>query len=139
MRKFKLIKEYPGSPKLGIEIEFKKGIEFINPAKVLTGLSTEIYLKLEDCIKHSEIWQEITELPVGTKVKDTWCTHSSYIFIKKEDGWQYQPTGKFQDIESEIGVGKRFEIIEEQSKEYEILSFSFPKRWKKKISCSKKW
>ncbi|NCD06153.1 MAG: hypothetical protein EOL97_08545 [Spirochaetia bacterium] len=65
MRKFILKKCYPKSPKLGFEIEFKEGYNFINPARASTGLDYEIQLNLKDCVDFPEYWEEILELKEG--------------------------------------------------------------------------
>lgn len=73
------------------------------------------------CEPSSEYWEEITEYPIGTKVKDIL---NNIERIKEPQGWRLKTHIKFTNIdESEIGEGKRFQVIEEPKKDYEILSY----------------
>jgi hypothetical protein len=58
-KKFKLIKKYPGSPKLEFTVEFKLGFSHVSPAVIRAGIKCN--LSLEECQKHSEFWEEIIE------------------------------------------------------------------------------
>lgn len=97
MKKFKLIKTYPGSPELG---------------EIRTGNSR--FYPSEECMKNNpEFWEEVIEFPVGTKVKDT---IRGFIYTKTDKSWESISIQKLD--ESEIGEGKRFQVIEEPKKEY---------------------
>lgn len=99
MKKYKLIKKYPGSPELGTIIETREVLDY------------------------PEFWEEIVEYPVGTKVIDTESVYplahiKGNIFEKTNDGWKpYNfpvENMKGELPESLIGKGKRFEVIEEK-------------------------
>jgi len=68
MKKYKLVKEYPGSPKLGV---------------IWDEYSP-------DYAKYPEFWEEVVEYPIGTKVHNS---QTNTIYTKKEDGW-YMPAEK---------------------------------------------
>lgn len=111
-KKFKLIKEYPGSPKLGTIATVETFGGFI--------------------LNQPEFWQEISEFPIGTKIIDTQSVNplahvKGNIFEKTETGWKpynfplENLRGDFP--ESEIGEGKRFQIIlDQRSLEWKINS-----------------
>jgi hypothetical protein len=109
---FRLVKLYPGSPQLGTIATVESFGGFI--------------------LNQPEFWQEIPEFPVGTKIVDTQSiyllSHSrGNIFEKTENGWKpynfplENLKGDFP--ESEIGEGKRFQIISDKiSLEWKINS-----------------
>lgn len=72
------------------------------------------------CEPSSEYWEKITEYPIGTKVKDIL---NNIERIKEPQGWRLKTHIEFTNIdESEIGEGKRFQVIEEPKKDYEIIN-----------------
>ena len=87
MKKYKLIEEYPGSPRVGIIAEtcyhtgnyICKGFDFHgNPiTKKIDSLYVENYPKF---------WQEIIEYPIGTRVSNK---NSGNNIIKEKDGYWY--------------------------------------------------
>jgi len=74
------------------------------------------------CEPSSEYWEEVKKTyPIGTKVKDIL---NNIERIKEPQGWRLKTHIEFTNIdESEIGEGKRFQVIEEPKKDYEILSY----------------
>jgi hypothetical protein len=105
-RKFKLIKCYPSSPTLNTIITIESLQE--------TGYYSE----------NKEFWQEIIEIPVGTKVVDTNPETKGYTYEKLPDGhWKIGNMDFITIDENSIGKNKRFQIVEEIKKDYEILSF----------------
>lgn len=63
------------------------------------------------CEPSSEYWEEVKKTyPIGTKVRD--CLGK--IYEKKENGW-FCPGVLVSLNESEIGEGKRFQIVEERA------------------------
>lgn len=72
----------------------------------------------------SEFWEEIKEeLPIGTKVKDS-TTGFVYRKISGSDWDIDNSIYKFAVNESDIGEGKRFQIVKEEvKKDFEILKF----------------
>jgi len=61
-KEYKLIKEYPGSPKLGFTVKFKTGFPFVSPAKIEAGI--ECNLSLVECQNNPEFWEEIKEFQI---------------------------------------------------------------------------
>lgn len=59
-RKFKLIKKFPGSPNVGTEVKFQKGIGFSNTYFSNTSGHSYWYHP-EDVENNPEFWEEITE------------------------------------------------------------------------------
>jgi len=121
MRKFKLIKEYIGSPKLGTIAKYT-GDLFDKDNDLLPSVVKD---------KHFfEFWEEITkkeviEYPVGTKVLNK---GTNTIYTKKEDGW-YNPGTKTAYTDENIRDSKNINVVEDEiiEKEYEILSIYTPK------------
>jgi len=94
-RKFKLIKKFPGSPTLNTIITIESSQE--------TGYYSE----------NKEFWQEIIEIPVGTKAYNSLIQST---IIKKEDGWYKIPSDsdlKTSYTDEDILKQKRFQIVEE--------------------------
>jgi hypothetical protein len=60
MKKYKLIKRYPGSPKLNFIVTFKPGYDHVSPAKTESG-TDYCYLHLDECEEFFENWEEIVE------------------------------------------------------------------------------
>lgn len=104
MSVFKLIKEYPNSPKIGYIT--------VNPQ----GFHGVIH-----CSNHPEYWEEIIKYPIGTRVFNS---ATNCIYTKKEDGW-YRPGEKTAYTDNNISKSKHISIISEEvvEKNYEILSF----------------
>jgi hypothetical protein len=74
-------------------------------------------------VENSNDWQEIQEIPVGTKVVDA---DTRFIYEKLQNGKWFldrSPIHDFTISESSIGEGKRFQIVKEVKKDWEILSF----------------
>jgi len=75
----------------------------------------------------SEFWEEVIEYPVGTKVIDTLSIgfYGSYTYEKFSNGkWKIGTQDYFTIPDSQIGEGKRFKVVEETKKEYEVLSLN---------------
>lgn len=74
-KKYKLIKEYPDSPKLGYIADFTDSNEVVykefmdNPKYDLV----EYFIDISSCINYPEFWEEVVEeklcVPIGTKFK----------------------------------------------------------------------
>lgn len=86
-------------------------------------------------IENSCDWQEIIDIPVGTKIVDTNPETEGYIYEKLENGkWKIGNMNYFTISESFIGEGKRFQIVKEEinlnnllkTKDYEVLAFKIP-------------
>ncbi len=60
MKAFKLIKQYPNSPKLNFIVRFKEGFPNVRPAEIEAGC--ECNLNLQECEKFSEFWEEVSDL-----------------------------------------------------------------------------
>jgi hypothetical protein len=115
MKKYRLIREYPGSPKLGYVIGNTEG----------TNMYFYNGLQITDPDKYSEFWEEIIEYPVGTKVIDTTPQTMGCIYEKLRNGkWKIGNMDYFTIPDSSIGKGKRFELVETANKNYHILSFT---------------
>ena len=69
------------------------------------------------CEPSKKYWEEIKkELPVGTKIVDTYSYGNKYIYSKLENGkWNLGTQDYFDISEKNIGEGKRFQIVEEKS------------------------
>jgi len=75
-------------------------------------------------VENSNDWQEIPEIPVGTKVVDTNPETKGYTYEKLPDGnWKIGSMDFITIDENFIGKNKRFQIVEEVKKDYEILKF----------------
>jgi hypothetical protein len=72
-----------------------------------------------------EFWELIQELPVGTKVVDTYSDFGNLVYEKLPDGhWKIGNADYITINEDSVGKGKRFQIVEETplpKKDYEIL------------------
>jgi hypothetical protein len=114
-RKFKLIKCYPNSPKLGTII--KENGSCYDEGKC-GGFHT---MTKQDIENNPEFWQEIAEIPVGTKAYNSLIQST---IIRKEDGWYKIPADsdlKTSYTDEDILKQKSFQIVEEVKKDYEIL------------------
>lgn len=115
MKKYKLIKKYPGSPMLGTVLVMKCNGWYESESSNQYPHSPEV---IEN---NPEFWEEVIKYPIGTKVVDTW---TNSIYEKNNEDWIISNSSpKYTINESEIGKGKRFELVEEPKKDYEILSF----------------
>lgn len=112
---YKLIKKYPGSPMLGTVLVMKCNGWYESESSNQYPHSPEV---IEN---NPEFWEEVIKYPIGTKVVDTW---TNSIYEKNNGHWIISNSSpKYTINESEIGEGKRFELVEEPKKSYEILSF----------------
>lgn len=99
--------------------------------KIVTEEDTFYYLESEGnlpkwLIENSSDWEEIVEYPVGTKVMDTNPETQGYTYEKQPNGkWKIGSQDYFTISEDSIGEGKRFQVIEESKKSYEILSYKY--------------
>jgi hypothetical protein len=122
-RKFKLIKTYPGSSTLNTIV---KEVYFGNPnGYYISNIEQESKMTFcrSDVENNPEFWQEITEIPVGTKAYNSLIQST---IIRKEDGWYKIPADsdlKTSYTDEDILKQKSFQIVEEVKKDYEILSF----------------
>ena len=74
-------------------------------------------------VENSNDWEELIELPVGTKAYNSQIQSA---IIKKEDGWYKIPADsdlKTSYTDEMVYTQKSFQIVEEVKKDYEILSF----------------
>ena len=107
IRKFKLIKTYPGCLINIGEIVIKHNNSIYFPEKGGNGIDKK-YVE-----NYSEFWEEIKELPVGTKVIDTNPDTEGYTYTKQKDGkWKINNMDYYTISESSIGEGKRFRLVE---------------------------
>lgn len=126
MKKYRLIREYPNSPKLNTIFNYwTDGIS----EQIYNKESTPSFIPLKIVNQYSEFWEEIVEYPVeypvGTQV---YSSLTNITYIKREDGW-YKPTEKKTPFTDKmISSNKKHLKVLDQSekvieKEYEILSF----------------
>lgn len=113
-RKFKLIKTYPGSPELGSVVKecyLGNPCGYYTLGKMVMG---KMVLSREYIENNSEFWEEIKELPVGTKIVDTNPDTKGLTYEKLKDGfWKIGNVDYISISESSIGKGKRFRLVEE--------------------------
>ena len=122
MRKYKLIKEYPGSPKLGTEIfndEIFKGHYYIYRNGIKTSLGTiEPY-------KYPEFWEEVVEDPIvyhiGKSLTDSHPGGNTpyYIYADRES-YCKKNNIKYFYCKKDCKKWANEQVVE---KDYEILSF----------------
>jgi len=73
-------------------------------------------------IENSNDWVEIIEYPVGTKIVDTYLDTKGYVYEKLQDGkWGIGTQTYFTIPENSIGENKRFRVLKESEKDYQIL------------------
>jgi len=127
MRKFKLIKEYIGSPRLGTIARYT-GDLFDKDNDLLPSVVKDkhFFEFWEEIIK-----EEIIEYPIGTKVLNS---HTNTIYTKKQDGW-YKPSDKTAYTDEQLRKSKCISVIEEKvvEKDYEILQLSLKRSIKPNI------
>jgi hypothetical protein len=121
MKKYKLIRKYPGSPELGTVATFrKKHHDYI--------IHDEWFIPVFKIENYPEFWEEIIEYPIGTLVRDTF-SNANFIYKKKANyKWICLGSSFVNPIDSieytiydnEIGKNLRYVLVE---KNYEILSF----------------
>jgi hypothetical protein len=125
MKKYRLIKTYPGSPELGTIIEPSIG-------SIHLYYNYNKHYHYNKCIdspmKFPEFWEEIIEYPIGTLVRDTF-SNANFIYKKKANyKWICLGSSFVNPIDSieytiydnEIGKNLRYVVVE---KDYEILSY----------------
>jgi len=108
IKKFKLIKTYPGSPELGTIVD-KRGafVYFDVNCPNINNTFSENYIE-----NYSEFWEEIKKLPVGTKIVDTNPDTKGLTYEKLKDGfWKIGNVDYISISESSIGEGKRFRLV----------------------------
>lgn len=119
MKKYKLIKEYPGSPKLGTVVHNKRDPKWYHAVD-----NEDIFRGHNEIENHPEFWEEIVEYPIGTKAKNHF---TQAIYTKEIDGWYTSSKTGYNDDSinksKHITINKSKEVIE---KDYEILSFKTP-------------
>jgi hypothetical protein len=110
MRKFKHI------PTQQLFVAGSLGV-FVYPVSKEIGVYETIGKVSMELIKNSKDWEEVIEYPIGTKVRDT-DRPIDQPYIKFENGmWGVIPDSTHFTIdESQIGKGKRFEVISETCK-----------------------
>lgn len=108
MRKFK-------HKKTGNIAELKNGFYYVNSYN-----SPQLPMNM---VENSCDWEEILDLPVGTKVVDTNPGTNGFTYEKVENGtWKIGNIDNFTISENCIGEGKRFQIVKEETKrDWEIL------------------
>lgn len=113
MKKYKLIKKYPGSPELGLIIK-KNG----------TCYESDVFnvhfhtMDQKNIENNPEFWEEVDEIyHVGTRVKNL---ETQTELIRKEDGWYKEDKTAYTDKIIRQNKGKRFQIIEESKKDYPL-------------------
>ncbi len=118
MKKYKLIKEYPGSPELGTVVDNRGGFVYFD----VNNPNTNNTISQNHVENNPKYWEKITEIPVGTKVVDTNPETKGYTYEKLPDGkWKIGSQDYFTISESSIGENKRFRIVEKSKPSYEIL------------------
>lgn len=123
MKKYKLVKEYPESPKIGTEIIKSHVSNNSSGCYDTYMIKGEDYFRLPDPENYPEFWELVVEYPIGTKVHNS---QTNTIYTKKKDGW-YKPAEKTAYTDEMIGnkkhltvLGKFEKVVE---KDYEILSY----------------
>tara|TARA_R110000744_G_scaffold147197_1_gene260137 strand:+ start:1729 stop:2658 length:930 start_codon:yes stop_codon:yes gene_type:complete len=117
MNKYKLIKEYPGSPKLWDIAVYK-----YEPCMCANAWQTKSQMIHSDITLSPEFWKEIIEYPVGTQMFNT---EAKTGLVKKEDGW-YKFMTKTAYTDEMVKSHKNIvPYVEEEviEKDYKILSF----------------
>jgi len=104
MKRYKLIKKFPGGPALNY-----------------ITTNSEGWFGIHKCEDYPEFWEEIIEYPIGTRVLNS---HTDTIYTKKEDCWYFY-LGKTGYTDEQIRDYKHITVIDEKvvEKDYEILSF----------------
>jgi hypothetical protein len=129
-KKYKLIKKFPGFPELGTIVTYYSNWE-------MYGITNECIYKRPIIENNPEFWELIQELPVGTKVVDTYPDTKGNTYEKLCSGkWKFTWIDNYTINEDSIGDGKRFQIIEETplpKKDYEILELAFKRSDKPEI------
>ncbi len=123
MKKYKLIKEYDGSPKLGTII-VETMIIGNNPkfrTFTISGHDKNCDMgkfRLDNPEISPEFWEEVVEYPIGTKAKDN---RINKTFTKEVDGWY--TSSRTGHTDKSISNAKHIKVLEEViEKDYEILS-----------------
>jgi len=102
--KFKLIREYPGSPKIGTIATYRNNHGDYIPDdpyhQPIPHTKVEFY---------PEFWEEIIEYPIGTKVFNS---QTKTTYTKKEDGW-HRPSELTSYTDEQIAQSKHINIMED--------------------------
>ena len=116
MKQYKLIKEYPGSPKLNSVYKYQNESCYINTNPVLS----DTYLSKKIIENNHEFWQEVVEYPIKTRVYNS---QTNSFYTREKDGWYNLPekTSYTDDI---ITRKSYINIVKE--KNYEILVWCNP-------------
>ena len=127
MKKYKLIKEYDGSPKLGTII-VETMIIGNNPkfrTFTISGHDKNCDMgkfRLDNPEISPEFWEEVVEYPIGTKAEDN---RINKTFTKEVDGWY--TSSKTGHTDKSISNANHIEILNKVvKKDYEILSLINP-------------
>lgn len=139
MRKFRLIKKYPGSPELNFIVTY--GYLGLNVNELCyQGIDLEKILRFskEHIEDNTEFWEEILDedaYPEGTQVQDE---ITKIYFTKTSEGWLKYDIAKDKTYRAihanEIGEGKRYKLIKKPdanslkltTKHYEVLALKIP-------------
>ena len=114
MKKYKLVKIYPGSPPLNSIVEN--------------------WMYTYDISKEKEHWQEIVEYPIGTKVRDN---RINKTFTKKEDGWYN--SNKTGHTDESISGATWIEIVDDKIVDNNPLKLEVDKTYELQyIHCESK-
>lgn len=127
MKKYKLIKEYPGSPELGVEV-WKKTEE---DEFYLLGMANSYY-GVEYIENSPEFWEEVIEFPfkVGTKFKNKYNSTDVYTVsrldvrictVSRENGRGGKEYSTYNKKDATYNIEKGLWV---EYKEYEILSLT---------------
>jgi hypothetical protein len=84
-RSFKLVKEFPLSPKLGTVVTFETETEFFD--RLYNSLEDKDTYQLKDCVNHPEFWEEVVpKFKVGDIIVDNTVIKriGKIDFIKKD-------------------------------------------------------
>ena len=114
--RYRLIKEYPGSPKLGTIVYLETEDNY------MTNMENDFKLFPKKIVEnYPEFWELVVEYPIGTKVHNS---QTNTIYTKKEDGW-YKPSEKTGYTDEIITKSNYINIIKDKvvEKDYEILSY----------------
>ena len=118
LKKYRLIREYPGSPKLDSIVETKSYGGYV------LKNSTPYFMTNDMVENYPEYWEEIIEYPIGTKVYNS---KTDSIYTKKEDGW-YKPAEKTAYTDEMIGTRKYLTVLVKEEvikkNEYKVLTIS---------------
>lgn len=114
MKRYKLIKEYPGSPKLGYIVNFKEEFPYVSPAEYEAGCKCN--LSLYECQKYPEFWEEIKEPEF--EILELQGSNGVYWYKTRDNKFSSFPhviSGRFEDWT------ERFKLVANFDKGYTAI------------------